>query len=205
METWRTTLNVAKQIYCRETFPYMWEQRKVSHKSGPNFPFESGIRTKLQWSGFYPLLKGGGGRGRDRRKLAIGGKGSFPIHFSPLPFPPPNKTLHTTAHKLYLYLLTESFALDLNVCNRPQGLHSVSMDSPVKVSDTVHLTAAYPSTPSPTGNPVIMSKYYNHLTSTGVEGGNPAIASGLITELNICDFAHQIASGLQHLESMNVS
>ena len=28
---------------------------------------------------------------------------------------------------------------------------------------------------------------------------------GLITELNVCDFAHQIASGLQHLESMNVS
>ena len=121
--------------------------------------------------------------------------------------PPPNKKPcalpHT--HILYLYLLTESSALDLNVCNRPRGLHSVSMDSPVNISDTVHLTAAYPSTPSPTGNPVIMSKYYDHLTSTAVEGGNPTIACGLITELNICDFAHQIASGLQHLESMNVS
>ena len=35
---------------------------------------------------------------------------------------------------------------------------------------------------------------------------NGAAAScGLITELNICDFAHQIASGLQHLQSLNVS
>ena len=27
----------------------------------------------------------------------------------------------------------------------------------------------------------------------------------LITELNVCDFARQIANGLQHLEDMNVS
>ena len=32
-----------------------------------------------------------------------------------------------------------------------------------------------------------------------------AASCGLITELNLCDFAHQIATGLQHLESLNVS
>ena len=32
-----------------------------------------------------------------------------------------------------------------------------------------------------------------------------AASCGLITELNVCDFAHQIASGLQHLENLNVS
>ena len=106
---------------------------------------------------------------------------------------------------LYLYLFTDSSTLQLNGCSRPQGFHAVPADSPVNTSDTVHLTAAYPSTPSPTGNPVVMSKYYDHLTSTGVEGKSTTIACGLITELNICDFAYQIASGLEHLESMNVS
>ena len=95
-----------------------------------------------------------------------------------------------------------SLALQLNGSSQQQGFHTVSAHSPVNVRDTVHLTAAYPSMPSPTGNPVVMSKYYDHLTPTGVE---TTVACGLITELNICDFAHQIASGLQHLESTNVS
>ena len=30
-------------------------------------------------------------------------------------------------------------------------------------------------------------------------------SNSLFTNANVCDFAHQIASGLQHLESMNVS
>lgn len=38
-----------------------------------------------------------------------------------------------------------------------------------------------------------------------VSVSGPAASCGLMTELNICDFAHQIASGLQHLESLNVS
>ena len=46
---------------------------------------------------------------------------------------------------------------------------------------------------SPTG--------YSRLVS--VSGA--AASCGLITELNVCDFAHQIASGLQHLENLNVS
>ena len=131
-----------------------------------------------------------------------------------------------------LYLLmhvifTESSVLQLKGCSPPRESESSHQVSSVEsANEIVHIKA---HTPAPTYYSINSSSYhYDHnvpgpedksakllekgdvsTASAGysrlVSMSGAAAACGLITELNVCDFAHQIASGLQHLESLNVS